>query len=168
MLGPIAHRRYRKDTVRACKIPVLTMDRHRNGCQCSTTAALPASRGPRWTDGASEIPIAPAEPGALLPASSFPGGFRTPARSRPRRGQCRAGIRNPSQLRTCASQQIAILIRSPYRRGQGGWPRTLRPKRLGGFERCLDHGRSAIFPLSERAPREGGESVFQDFEPVPR
>src|SRR5258706_10756014 len=40
MLGPIAHRCYRKDTVRACKIAVLTTDRHRNGCQCSTNGTL--------------------------------------------------------------------------------------------------------------------------------
>ena len=99
MLGPIAHQCYRKDTVRACKIAVLTMDRHRNGCQCSTTAAPPPSRGPPCTDGAGDIPIAPPDPGAQLLASSFPGGFRTPARSPQRRAQCRAGIRNPSQLR---------------------------------------------------------------------
>src|SRR5215467_14847911 len=29
--------------------------------------------------GANQIPIAPTEPGALCPALSFPGGFRTPA-----------------------------------------------------------------------------------------
>jgi len=78
---PIAHRCHRRDTVRAGKTAVLAMHRHRNGCQCSTTAALTASRAPRWTDGASEIPIASADPGAQLPASSFLGGFRTPARS---------------------------------------------------------------------------------------
>jgi len=151
MLGPIAHRCYRKDTVRACKIAVLTTDRHRNGCQCSTTAALPASRGPRCTDGASDIPIAPADPGAQLLASSFPGGFRTPARSRPRRAQCRAGIRNPSQKETqhlrCSHSPLerlvepAILsegIRAPGLRSSAlcrclGWERSPRGWGIGAW-----------------------------------
>lgn len=43
-------------------------------------AASPAaSTGARSTDRPNEIPIVPAEPGAPLPATSFPGGFRTPA-----------------------------------------------------------------------------------------
>ena len=39
----------------------------------------PGAKGARCTDGAHQIPMAPAEPGASLPATPFPGGFRTPA-----------------------------------------------------------------------------------------
>src|SRR5262245_30334955 len=60
----------------------------------------PASTGARCTDSASQFPIAPAEPGAPLPATSFPGGFRTPALSVCGCRRHRAGVRNPSQEQT--------------------------------------------------------------------
>ena len=59
---------------------------HRSGRSAThspTSAPLATSRAAstraRCTIGADEIPIAPAEPGAQLPATPFPGGFRTPA-----------------------------------------------------------------------------------------
>src|ERR1700733_8099751 len=55
------------------------------------------SSGPCSDNGANQFPIALADPpGALLPAVSFLGGFRTPALV-PVDRSALAGIRNPSQ-----------------------------------------------------------------------
>jgi hypothetical protein len=67
----------------------------------------PASTGARCTDSASQFPIAPAESGAPLPATSFPGGFRTPALSVCGCHRHRAGVRNPSHLRRSRLLQLA-------------------------------------------------------------
>src|SRR5262245_23790871 len=57
--------------------------RHRSGlppARCRAPAPAPAaSIRARCAASAGQIPIVPAEPGAPLPAPSFPGGFRTPA-----------------------------------------------------------------------------------------
>ena len=63
-----------------CKIVVLTPVWPMNRRQRSFAALLPASQAPHCAIGANQISIEPAEPGAPLPAPSFPGGFRTPAR----------------------------------------------------------------------------------------
>ena len=88
-LGPITLRAYGKGLATPCKSAVLMPVWARNGCQRSPAAADAGFTGARCTDGASQIPIAPAEPGAPHPAPSFPGGFRTPARRA--RGDVRAG-----------------------------------------------------------------------------
>src|SRR6185503_9938645 len=72
----------------------------------------------RCTDGASQIPIAPAEPGAPHPSPPFPGGFRTPALVHAATFVA-AGIRNPSQQRSSrdADDQTpsAFCVRQPKR-----------------------------------------------------
>ena len=70
--------------------------------RCSQSRSVAASAPTRCAKGASQFPIAPADPGAPLPALSFPGGFRTPALLRAWTGPCWAGIRNPSQKPTCS------------------------------------------------------------------
>ena len=59
------------------------LSRHRSGPppdRCRLPTAVPdASIRARCVASAGQISIAPAEPGAPLPAPSFPGGFRTPA-----------------------------------------------------------------------------------------
>jgi hypothetical protein len=58
---------------------------------------VPTSSGPCPGNGANQFPIAHADPpGALVPAVSFFGGFRTPALV-PVDRSALAGIRNPSQ-----------------------------------------------------------------------
>ena len=58
---------------------------------------MPTSSGPCASNGANQFPIARADPpGALVPAVSFFGGFRTPALV-PVDRSALAGIRNPSQ-----------------------------------------------------------------------
>jgi hypothetical protein len=59
---------------------------------------LPTSSGPCPSNGANQFPIARADPpGALVPAVSFFGGFRTPALA-PVDRSALAGIRNPAQF----------------------------------------------------------------------
>jgi hypothetical protein len=61
---------------------------------------VPTSSGPCPGNGANQFPIAHADPpGALVPAVSFFGGFRTPALV-PVDRSALAGIRNPSHKRT--------------------------------------------------------------------
>jgi len=77
--------------------------RHRSGpppARCRSPApAQTASIRARCAASAGQIPIVPAEPGAPLPAPSFPGGFRTPALGARRGARHGAGIRNPSHKR---------------------------------------------------------------------
>ena len=103
-------------------------------------ASRPASTRTCGTVRADEISIAPAEPGAPLPATSFLGGFRTPALSRTWLRPSRAGIRNPSH---------------PGESGQGVPPTARRPgptvgaRSFRGRQQCLQLRPSP--PWSRRA-----------------
>ena len=67
---------------------------------CRTQSHPGAASGlTRCANAARQFPIAPADPGAPLPAPSFPGGFRTPALRCAWMVRRRAGIRNPSHFR---------------------------------------------------------------------
>jgi hypothetical protein len=69
---------------------------------------VPTSSGPCPGNGANQFPIAHADPpGALVPAVSFFGGFRTPALV-PVDRSALAGIRNPSHNRTQAAQRCFV------------------------------------------------------------
>ena len=77
-----------------------------------TSAAARGGKRPPNQPG-TQIPIAPAETSAPLPASSFPGGFRTPALRCAWRGQRRAGIRNPSHEQACCLPSLIVRYRMP-------------------------------------------------------
>ena len=62
----------------ACKIAALAPAAHRTGVSAHSRRAARFT-GPSLRRQCRQIPIAPAEPGPLIPAPSFLGGFRTPA-----------------------------------------------------------------------------------------
>jgi hypothetical protein len=95
---------------------------------------VPTSSGPCSSNGANQFPIDTADPpGALVPAVSFFGGFRTPALV-PVDRSALAGIRNPSHNLPHALQKIRAALTITRHHGARviGRESALRSAPLGG------------------------------------
>jgi len=140
---PAARNHHHYDTRPACNSPS-PLARRRSGRITAARCATPAPQNP----------IAPAEPGAPLPALSFPGGFRTPALGP--RGQLRHGPASETRHINCRPQRTLKALLTDLVRGCPGSSCDAAVRRL----------RAATAPRIQRLRRSGRHS-FSPMSPAP-